>query len=238
MLRDSLSRIIAARCEAGVASLPDQILANPQDPRPQDSLLSAFEAECVAYLRRARWPVSKIIHLIDWSSQRSVFSHVSTYQWSRLLDRFPLAWFCVEVARLREVSLFKLFLGDAYICDVLGPSLHYHQSRWDVGGKGGLASGSYWLSPYTWKKYGIPTWELKGDARRGAILLHWGTTVADSNGCFLLGNARDSDRLRLADSRLSTAVVWTLIRLYCDPNGKPSPNNLFVLIRNDEEWGR
>lgn len=238
MLRDSLCRIVASRQEAGVTLLPDQVLANPQNPRPQDSRLSTFEAECVALLRRAQWPVERVIRLIEGSSRRSAFGRVSRYRWSRLIDRFPLAWLCLETARLREVSLFKLFLGNAYICDVLGPSIHAQLSRWDVGGKGGLASGAYWLSPYTWKKYGIPTWELKGDHRRGAILLHWGTTIADSNGCFLLGNARNPDRLRLADSKLSTAVVWTLIRLYCDPSGRPGPNNMFVIIRNDDAWGR
>lgn len=238
MLRDSLSLIIASRCEAGVTILPDQVLVNPQDPRPQNSRLAAFEAECEAFLRRTQWPVDKITHLLEWSSRHSVFGRVSGYQWSKLISRFPLAWFCVETARLREVSLFKLFMGNAYICDALGPSIHSGLSRWDVGGKGGLSSGSYWFSPYTWRKYGIPTWELKGDNRRGAILLHWGTTINDSNGCFLLGNARTPDRLRLADSRLSTAIVWTLIRLYCDPSGQPGPSNLFVLIRNDESWGR
>jgi hypothetical protein len=157
-----------------------------------------------------------------------------------LLQSMQTGWIAIETYGSRDASLFRLLFSGVYICDCIMPSLHFALQSWSKGGRGGLASGLYVLEPYRWKdKGGLPVWNLKGDSRRGAILLHSGNSVTDSKGCVLLGLAK-GDAMFIADSRLATQVVWAMIRMSeINPSWYPSlpglrklPPMSFLILRD------
>jgi hypothetical protein len=218
---------VAARMVALGAGIPQWFYSKPRGHQPDH-----FDEMVLRELRIAKGG--------NVQADADVWSRGWSKRWPPYLlynhDFMTLSpWVMIETCRTRQFSIFMLFLQGCYICDTLQPSLHQGTRQWPIGGRGGLPSGLYRLWPYSWKdKRGLPVWELVGDKRRGAILLHSGNNVNDSKGCILCGI--HNGKGKLSASRVGTSVVWSLLNQGPE-YGVIATHPGFSILRVDSAYG-
>lgn len=150
----------------------------------------------------------------------------------------------VEIYNSRLESTFACFYRSRLLCYAIQPSLHYGLQAWQVGGRGGLPSGLYDIVPYYWKDKRKHVWALEGDPRRGGILFHSGSSVADSKGCVLVGNVTGGSVTRLTQSRLATSILWAAFKVgavdHYLSDGQPAPRSEHpscLILRKNTYYG-
>lgn len=123
------------------------------------------------------------------------------------------------------LTLHRIYLGDAGtlgVLEIAGQRFWTLEDRAGDFGKGCcVPEGVYTLEPHSGTRFkdtwalvgpGVAHWPTPEAGDREAVLLHVGNTLADTEGCILVGTGMLLDRPMLLGSRQGFEVLRAILR--------------------------
>jgi hypothetical protein len=137
---------------------------------------------------------------------------------------------------IKQTTLGKLSIGDAYQCDTLEDVIRERPgvpvAEWKVYGETAIPAGRYRLKLVLSTRFGPDTLSVEDVSGFEAIRIHSGNDDVDTHGCVLVGTAApdpQGDGGNVTNSRHALAALKVLVvpRLQAGEEG-------WITIRNPE----
>lgn len=118
----------------------------------------------------------------------------------------------IRKAQKPYYTIGKLYVDGKYFCDTLEPTVRIlgPNGEGKVKGKTAIPQGEYKVSLQYSMKYGRNMPRLLNVPFFNGILIHWGNTAADTQGCILVGKNRAVGKV--LDSKVTFNALWDVLR--------------------------